>query len=333
MKNIYLTFLVCTLFLGGCATQHVADFALEQPEEGVTAIHPDMMEQGSHIVSFTSRLPLEFLVEVKHGVKGVWPIVATHMTDEDAPIEDGFCYTVEERSFAKNPWCAVLMKCVISGTREHFSDYKFALVNKDGGVWITSPAGEKMINENQWNIEDFEDDFDHRIEVMNKVGQTLDDINEFWRARASELGISLSADVSELIISSHSVRWQNFRKEFIAEMGYELTLPNGEVVVSQISRDEMVNELSHNPRISRWQKFTSRLAIPLGSPEIMAFGVGSSILNGGIAAMIDSDWEARVARGTGQYRTMAGQIVYIAEQVSQCKQQSDIERYIISKRR
>ena len=303
------------LFLGGCAQQrHVPSFALAQPAEGVTAIHPDEMEKdGGILTQFTAVLPPQFLVEVEHGVKGVWPLVAGHMTDSEAKIQDGFCYAVESLSFSNNPWGIVPMQCVIVGGIKDFDGYKLALVNKDGGVWISSPSGGSMLDDRSWNVEDFEDDFDHRREVLDKVGKTLQEINQFWIDQFLHLGMETDGDVFEIVVGS-SDEWQIFRQSFIAEMGYELTMPDGSVVVSSISRDEMVNRLARNPRITRWQKFLSRLSIPIGTPEVMAFGAASSVLNGGIAAMIDNEWKVRVARGSGQHRDHAEQMVYLMQQ-------------------
>lgn len=327
MKYTMIIFSLSLLLLGGCAAQQkVPSFALAQPEQGITAVHPDQMEKsGGNLVTFTAVLPPQFLVEVKHGVKGVWPLVAGHMYDKNAPIEDGFCYAIESRSLSKNPWGIVPLACAIIGTREHFREYNFALVNKDGGVWISAPAGGGMLDDRSWNFEDFEDDFDHRTETLKKVGKSLDEIDAFWVDQIGRLGLSLDHDVKEFSIIEQSHDWQSFRTSFITEMGYQLTLPNGDVVVSSVSRDEMVDILSRNPRITKWQKFMSRLSIPIGTPEVMAFGTATSILNGGIAALIDDEWQSRVARGSAQFRDSAEQMAFLVEEIQ--KSHADVMRY------
>lgn len=326
-RSIFLLLIAGLLFLSGCASKetHVPDFAFAQPNQGVTAKHPDVMEkEGGTLTHFSAVMPPQFLVEVEYGVKGVWPLIAGHMSDANAPIADGFCYAIESLAFSNNPWGIVPMQCVILGKMEDFEGYRFALVNKDGGVWISSPAGGTMIDDRSWDVKKFEEDFDHRKEVLGKVGKTLDEIDRFWIDQFSHLGMETEGDVFELVIGS-SREWQDFRQSFISEMGYELTMPNGSVVVSSISRDEMVNRLARNPRITRWQKFLSRLSIPVGTPEVIAFGAASSVLNGGIAAMIDSEWKARVARGSGQYRDHASQMVYLMDQFR--KSNADNMRY------
>lgn len=323
----FAVLLMCFLFLTGCANQKkVPSFAFAQPEQGVTAPHPDELERGGGVITvFTAIMPAQFLVEVQQGVKGVWPLVAGHMMDEKASIEDGFCYAVESKAFGKNPWGIVPMECAIVGKKIDFAQYKFALVNKDGGVWISAPAGGNMIDDRSWSFEKFEDDFDHRKEVLGKVGKTLKEIDQFWIEQFARLGLEIDGDVREITISQHSQEWLEFRASFISEMGYELTLPNGDNVVSSVSRDEMIGLLSRNPRITKWQKFTSRLAIPLGTPEVIVFGTASSILNGGIAAMIDSEWQSRVARGSGQYRDQAEQMAYLMQKIQES--QADVMRY------
>lgn len=324
---IIIVFGALLLMLGGCANQQkVPSFALAQPEQGTSALHPDQMEKsGGTLVTFTAVLPPQFLVEVKHGVKGVWPLVAGHMHDKNASIEDGFCYAVESRSLSKNPWGIVPLQCAIIGTHEHFRDYRFALVNKDGGVWISAPAGGGMIDDRSWNFKKFEDDFDHRIATLEKVGKSLDEIDAFWVDQIGQLGLNLGHDVKEFSIEAQSLEWQEFRTSFITEMGYQLKLPNGDVVVSSVPRDEMVTLLSRNPRITRYQKFMSRLSIPIGTPEVIAFGTATSILNGGIAAFIDDEWQSRVARGSAQYRDSAEQMAFLFKEIQ--KSHADVMRY------
>ncbi len=315
MKNMLAggaMLVLCALLLGGCATKHVPDWARAQPSEGVTQIHPDVMEKtGGTFTQFTAIMPPQFLVEVKYGVKGVWPVIASHMTDPDAEIEDGFCYAVESLAFGKNPWGFVPMQCVMMNTISHFDGYRVTLVNKDGGAWIASPVARGILDERDWDVKKFEKDFEYRKKILEKVGNTLTEIDDFWRAMSAHIGVESDGDVFEVIIGSE--QWQTFRDNFIAEMGYELTMPDGSVVVSTISRDEMVNRLSRNPRITRWQRFVSRLSIPIGTPEVMVFGTATSVLNGGIAAAIDGEWQALVARGSGEHREHANQMLYLMQ--------------------
>ncbi len=307
---------IYALLLCSCAGQNGSpSYARLQPEQGVTATHPDVLEKkGGTMISFTAILPPQFLVEVKKGVKGVWPLVAGHKSDATAVVEDGFCYAIESRSFNKNPWGIIPLTCTIMGTRKHFEDYRFAIVNKDGGVWIASPAGGVMIDDRHWDFTHFEKKFEERNKVLDMVGQDLTSIDRFWQDRAWELGSRIDGDVKEITINAQNPEWKKFRQSFIAEMGYELKLPDGQVVVSQIPRKDMVDMLSENPRVTRWQKFFAGLSIPIGTPEAMAFGTATSILNSGIAAFINDDMQTRVARGSGLYRDTADQMAFLFAQ-------------------
>ena len=322
MKKVFL-FLIVVFFLAGCAGKKAPHFARIQPVDGISATHPDeMLKSGGYITTFTAIMPPQFLVEARYGVKGIWPVVADDMSDENAPLIDGFCFAMEDRSFDHNPWGFIILKCVFTGAPRDFSRYKFALVNKDGGVWMASPIGKKIIDDKIYDFQKFESDFKYRKEILEKVGASLREINVFWQVRASELGMTLAyGDVARIPVNSHSLLWQDFRKEFIAAMGYELTLPNGKHVVSVISRDEMVTTLARNPRITPWQKFLSRLVVPLGTPEVMAIGAASSVLNGGIAALLDTDWHVRVARGTVQLRETSAQMVYLMHKYEKVHQE------------
>lgn len=300
-------------FLGGCSTKSAPDFARILPEDGVSAQLP---EDGV-ITVIPGILPAEFLVEVKNGVKGVWPIVGHKAADSQTSLTNGFCFAMEGMAFEKNPWGIVApLKCVVVGSKKELAGYTFALVNKDGGVWITSPVGGEMLDDTQWNFQKFEGDHAYRTSVMDRIGLTIEQVNDFWEERFAELGITvIDGSVEEIRIVHNNPKWQEFQEEFIREMGYQLEMPNGKTVVSHLSAQEMQKLLAKNPHITGWQKFLSRLTIPIGTPEVMLFGTATSVLQGGIAALIEDDWRVRVARGTVQLRDTKEQTLFLVQKI------------------
>lgn len=312
-RLICVVVIVLVVFLGGCSTKQAPDFARLQPEMGVSV----QMPSSGIITIIPGILPAEFLVEVHHGVKGVWPIVGGHQKDEKAQIVNGFCFSLESQSFEKNVWGIVApIKCVLTGTRGELKDYRFAIVNKDGGVWITSPIGGEMLDDKKWDFRKFEKDHKYRNQILDRVGLTLDEVNGFWQERFGEMKIAVKGGaVQEISIVDGNPAWQDFQKEFIREMGYELDMPDGTTVVSHLSGEEMQKLLAKNPHITGWQRFLSRLAVPIGTPEVMLFGTATSVLQGGIAALIEDDWKVRVARGTVQLKDTSDQVVFLTEKI------------------
>ncbi len=324
MKNIiYAVLVVVALLSGGCANQKGApSFALLQPEQSMVVVHPDKMEEeGGTIVTFTGVLPVRFLVEVDNGVRGVWPLPGVSLSDKDAPRINGFCYSVEKYAFNKNPWgIPAPMQCVILSDYKTLVDgqYAFALTNKDGGVWMASPIGEvqgyeyTIVDDETYDWQKFESDPEYAIELMQEVGKTLPVINEVWKNRIEGFGVEMTVDdVQEIPIAEGNPKWEKFREKLLAEMNSELRLPDGEIVASYLSEEDMKNLLRRNPGITLWQKFLSRLRLPIGTLEVMALGFASSMVDGGIAAFFDTIWNACVARGTCQRRDLSEQMALV----------------------
>lgn len=343
MKNIvYAVLAVFVLLSGGCANQKGApSFALLQPEQSMMVVHPDKMEEtGGTIVIFTGVLPIRFLVETENGrIRGVWPLIGVSLIDKDAPrINNGFCYSVEQYAFDKNPWgIPAPMQCVILSDKKTLVDgqYAFALANKDGGVWIASPIGEvqgyeyTIVDDKTYDWQKFENDPEYAIAIMQEIGKPLSVINEVWRKRNEVLKkglknsdkVTIKDDVQEIPIVEGNPAWKEFRERLFSEMNGGLsgtqrgiTLPNGEVVASYLSKDEMKELLRHNPNITPWQKFLSRLRLPLAvlDPNMMLAGLATSAIDGGISAFFDTTWNnACVARGTCQRRDSSEKLVFL----------------------
>jgi len=329
---IYFLFGIIVLLSGGCANKIMPDFALTQPAQNMTVTHPDQMEDdGGTIVTFTGVLPPRFLVEVDKGVRGVWPLPGVSLINEEAQIISGFCYSVPDEAFQANPWAIVPMQCVILSDKKTLIDeqYAFALANKDGGVWIASPIGQvqgyehTIVDDQTYDFEKFESDPKYAIELMQEIGKTVPVINETWKGRVQGFGVKMTADdVQEIAIIEGNPQWEKFREKMLAEMGSELRLPDGEIVASYLSEEDMEQLLRRNPHITSWQRFLSRLRLPIGTPEMMAFGAATSMIDGGIAAFFDNQWSAYVARGTCQRRDLSEQIAL----VYQLYQQEHVKR-------
>ncbi len=327
MNRIYVFLLLVSLMSGGCAQRSLPSFALAQPEQSNTITHPDKMEKaGGTIVEFVGALPPRFMVEVDYGVRGVWPLVGVSLDNEQAPVIQGSCFSMEEYAFASNPWrIPAPMECFVLGNKKELMDkkYAFVLVNKDGGVWMASPIGSvigyeyTIIDDNKSNgvyydYRKFEDDREYAISLMKEIGKTIPVIEKAYHKRLASFGVKfVGSAVQEISIKEGDPKWEEFRTRLLDEMNSGLELPDGEVVVSYLSQDEMKKLLSRNPRLTPWQRFLSGLQLPLGTPEVMAIGFASSVINSGIAGFLDDRWNVCTARGMCQRRDMSEQLAFM----------------------
>lgn len=342
MKSIYLFIaLGSILLLSGCTKKPGPDFALLQPVQIFTTIHPDKMEgEGGTMVTFKAVLPPEFLVE-NGGLKvngdvtedilfsGIYPLVNVEIAKEGAPITSGFCFISKNEKLNYNPWGYLISDCVVLGTLEEFkrNESSFAISNRDGKTWIASPIDEvpgyvRMIDDTEYDWEKFEDeeDSEYRVAVMREIGKTIPQINAEWRRRLDKFSFFMTEnEVKEIKIISGDPYWEAFRDHFLDNIGYNdvrkddgITLPNGEVRASYFSEPDMEGILSVNPRITPWQKFLSCLRVPLGrmDPTAIAIGTVSSVFEGTIAVFLDSNWRTWVAQGTCQRRDMSELVAY-----------------------
>lgn len=319
MKYAYLAVMLLFVFLfGGCAnteTKRLPDYARVM-ERGSSAPHPDAMKQdGDSIVVFHVMIPPEFVVleTEKPSFDGVWPIIAKDMFGESSLLEEGFCYSEGLKNLGEVLF--VRGECVMIGaTKNDFKNYRFILANKDGGVWLASPFGGRVLSEGQsegrWDFGRFENENAYQKGIFEKIGFTLEEIDEAWQSIVGVYGFRVQ-DVKEIEMSKSSSDWKEFKERYTAELGYGLQLPSGERVVSNFSRDKMVQLLAHNPLMTPKQRFLQHLNVSIGTPKMMIFGTLSSILKGGIAATIDSEWRASVARGTVQRKDLAPHIRHI----------------------
>ncbi len=314
MKHIQLVGLLITLIaLTGCADKKMGapSFAHLQPDEGITATHPDKMgEEGDSILTFIGIFPIELATETDETFRAVIPMTAVSL-NSDKPLIKGFCYTMPDQAFDRNPWGQIPMRCVIIGNKEQFvqEDRSLAIFNKDGGVYIASPIGpvpsfeHTILDDQTYDYKRFETDLDYQKELMREIGRTVPVIENAWRDRIEIHGYKAKNDLVKEIVIGNNSQWKDFTTKMLTDMGGGLEMANGDKVVSFLSEEEMQLLMAKNPEITGWQKFMAHLRVPIGTPEMIAIGTASSIIDGGIAALFDTAWNnACVARGTCQRR-------------------------------
>jgi hypothetical protein len=325
MKQLNFILLCCiVLFFTGCAGKktYMEGVALVD-EYGDAAKHPTQMEKDNDtFISFhairhsnldTEATPV-YSEEFGFELKGFFPIIGASTEHEDAPIIGGFCYT--EGPHPIGLYYFERMNCMINGTKKGFNSngYKFFVSNKDTGVWIFPPAHESSSEDGEWDHEKFLDDFEYRVAILNKFGQSIDQINQSWNnILESQSGgqVHFMNDVQQFTADPNSVRWQKQRKNIIRTIGHEIVLPDGEVVVSNLSVEEMTAKLSQNPMVTPFQKFSSGFNnLIIGTPDMMMYSAVTGLLQGTIAASLDSEWKASVARAIIKRKDFAGHMNY-----------------------
>lgn len=311
MKTIkfFLLAIVAIVLLGGCGAKHVPSFAFTDPEKGVSVLHPDQMQkQTDRITTITAILEPGLLVEA-NGLAGAWPV----LVEVDDKIREGFCYALIKRS-EENPWGILIAEYVFLGGIDDLKGKKIIGVNQDGGAWAISPTGEFVSqSDGGFDSEKFEENLEYRRDIFQRVGKTLGEIDDYWRNFLSSQGIILENDFSaaeEIVIGSS--RWEEYRKNLLSEMGHSYLMPDGQIRTGHIPRKELQKMVAVNPRMTGWQRFMDALFIPLApTPEAIAFGFGSSLLKGGIAAWMSSSWNGKTARANCERRDLAGQMRFL----------------------
>lgn len=308
--KFFLMVIVVIVLLSGCfGNKHVPKFAFTDPEKGVSVIHPDQIQkQANKVTTITVVLEPGLLVEAD-GLAGAWPV----LVEVDDKIREGFCYSLTNRS-EKNPWGVLFAEYVFVGGIKDLTNKKLIGVNQDGGAWAISPTGDFVSqSDGGFDSEKFEDDLVYRKSIFQRVGKTPEEINVFWREFFSTQGIILAGDFSAVEeVTIGSPEWEAFRKRLLSEMGHDYVMPDGEIRTGYVSRKELQKIVATNPRMTGWQRFMDALFIPLApTPEAIIFGLGSSLLKGGIAAWMSSSWNGKTARAECQRRDLASQLRFL----------------------
>lgn len=326
--KFFLMVIVAIVFLGGClGNKHVPKFAFTDPERGVSVLHPDQIQkQTNKITTITVVLEPGLLVEADK-LAGAWPVLA----EVDDKIKEGFCYSLTKRS-EENPWGALFAEYVFVGGIKDLITRKLIGVNQDGGAWAISPTGDFVSqSDGGFDSEKFEEDLEYRKNIFQRVGKTPEEIDVFWRDFFSTQGIILAGNfsaVEEIAIGSD--RWEVFRKRLLSEMGHNYVMPDGQIRTGYVSKKELQKIVATNPRMTGWQRFMDALFIPLApTPEAIAFGLGSSLLKGGIAAWMSSGWRGKTARAECQRRDLASQMRFLTGFYQEkLKKKNDELRYL-----
>lgn len=304
--------ILAVLGLAGCAsmgTKPVPDFAFTSPEKRVSVPHPDQIKQETQtITTFLFVINPKFLVEAK-GLKGVWPALA----QVNEGYKEGFAYSLSDLS-EKLPWGVVVGEAVFLGSKKEFEESKFVIPNQDGGAWLAAPNSVILDAEKgEYDCEKFEDNKEYRSQIFQDGGMTLSEIRVFWQKFLHARGIDTAKDfvvVNEIKIGSSE--WKEFRERLLGEMGNGYQMPNGQLRTGFLSREDLQKEVMKNPRMTPWQRFMEALSIPIfPSPEGMAFGAASSLVRGGIAAWMSTQWNAGTARSNCERRDVAPQLSFM----------------------
>jgi len=312
------------LLLSGCARDYM-DGALMQ-EDMDSYKHPVEMEKnGDVFVFFNATMNPALQVEATavysedrgYELKGFYPVFAASTLDKDASMKQGVCYTEGPKPIGRLYFDR--MRCMIKvkrDFREEFKNFKIFTANKDTG-WKIFPVvsiSDMSSEDGEWDHNKFQNDFTYRLEMLNKFGQTVDQINQSWQniVKSQYAGsVEMEDNVQQLKADRSSARWMRERENYIKTVGNEIVLPNGDIVVSDLSLDDMVKKLSKNPMITPGQKLASGLNdLVAGTPQAMIFGAGTALIHGIVAMSVDSQWQTSVARGIVKRKDMEKYFIY-----------------------
>jgi hypothetical protein len=99
-------------------------------------------------------------------------------------------------------------------------------------------------------------------------------------------------------------------------------MPNGDIRAWHFKTEDFRRIASQNPEISGWQRFFAGLRIPVvPSPEAVAFGMASSLLNSGIQEVIPGEeWNGHTANSSCKRKDLARQFEFLSEFETRSKQ-------------
>ncbi len=283
-KNLIKSLLViCVFSLVGCATSGIKppNFASKNLEEGVIISHPDQIQkEASSITIFPVVFPPELLVEcVGTGFVGTWKLLSVDMRDPSRKLLESFVYFKKDPAYQKTPWGLPLTEAVTIGKLNERKNHKFLLANRDGMVWLFSPLGEAYSELEGYDSNKFENDPNYRNEIFYRYGLGLNQIFDFYQNQNLLRGLSFG----EIEIDSKSKNWQDFKKNLLASMPYQIEMPDGKIVSSAHKKEQVQQLVRINPKLTSWQRFLEGLYIPIiPDPTAMAYAGISQVLNHGI---------------------------------------------------
>lgn len=304
------------IFLMGCGGKQPPKFALVDSHQGVSVDHPDQMaKETDRITTFPVVFHPFLNVECYDGYQGVWPVVA-HKKGE--PLKQGFAYINKE--YSQNPFGFAIMEAVFLGAKSGMEDYRISLFNRDGVVWMISPFGEIFSESDGYDSEKLEEESKYRQEAFQAFGMSFSEIEARWKTMFQKEGIAVEKIVQEIKIGSPE--WQEFRKRLLANFSEGYEMPNGEIRAGHFKTEDFRRVASQNPEISGWQRFFAGLRIPVvSSPEAVAFGTASSLVNSGIQeVMPGEEWHGHTANSSCKRKDLARQFKFLSEFETRRKQ-------------
>jgi hypothetical protein len=317
MKNALIkSFLVivCVFSLVGCATSGLKppNFASKNLEEGVVVSHPDQIQKdASHITVFPVVFPPELLTEcVGVGFVGTWKLLSVDMRDTTKKLVESFVYFKEEIAYEKTSWITPLLEAVIIGKLKEIQNHKFLLANRDGMEWLFSPLGEVYSRSDGYDSNKLETDLNYRSEVFSRYGLNLNQIFNFYQNQNLLRGLYFG----EIEIGSRN--WQDFEKDLLSSMPYQMEMPDGKIVSSAHRKEQVKQLIQINPRLTGWQRFLERFYLPvITDPQAMAFAGISQVLNHGIKeAYADPEIVGFSANSSSKRKDLAAQFRFLVEQ-------------------
>jgi LPS sulfotransferase NodH len=300
--------LVLVLLLAGCAGNKPPKFALVDSHQGVSVDHPDQMAKETDKITVFPVVFHSFLnVECYNGYQGVWPVVA-HRQGE--PLKQGFAYINKE--YSQNPFRFPIMEAVFLGGKSELKDYRIAIFNRDGVVWMFSPFGEVFSESDGYDSEKLEEDPEYRQKAFQAYGMKFSEVENSWKKLFRKHGVSVKQIVQEVKIGTPG--WQELRKRLLSNFSEGYEMPNGEIRAGHFKTEEFRRIASQNPEITGWQRFFAGLRIPVvPSPEAVAFGAASSLINSGIQEMIPGEeWHGHTANSSCKRKDLAKQFRFIS---------------------
>ncbi|MDZ7612158.1 MAG: hypothetical protein U5L10_05325 [Candidatus Moranbacteria bacterium] len=302
------------LFLVGCAgNKQPPKFALVSSHQGVSVEHPDQMAKETDKITTFPVVFHPFLnVECYGGYKGVWPVEAYKQGE---PLKQGFAYINEE--YSQNPFGFAIMEAVFLGGKSGMEDYRISVFNRDAVVWMFSPFGKVFSEADGYDSQKLEDDPEYRQKAFQAYGLKFSQIETHWKNFFRSHGVAVEEIVQEIKIGGPG--WKEFRKRLLSNFSESYEMPSGEIRAGHFKLDEFQKIAAKNPEITGWQRFFSGLRIPIvPSPEAIAFGMASSLVNSGIQEMIPGGekWYGHTANSACKRKDLARQFQFLTSQLA-----------------
>jgi len=317
LKGLLLFLLIGIVLISGCATKSgPLSFASTNLEDGANVDHPDQIKKETdNICIFPIIFPRELLVEcLGIGYIGTWKLLSIDMMDPSRKIVESFVY-FKKGSYEKTPWGLPLMEAVVLGKLEDIKNYRFLLANRDGMVWLFSPLGRCYSEKDGYDSKKLEDNQEYRDKVFTELGMSMYDIFDAYRQRDMLKGLSFGE------IKIDSLDWKDFKKNLLASMPYEYTMPEGNIVASAHKKEQIQALIKTNPGLTGWQRFLERMYLPVADPKTMGLIGISQLLNHGFKELTGSpELKGYSANSVIKRKDLADQFKFLIDEQNKNRQ-------------